>query len=77
LPGWFSLLSRPAAQTNGFPIDFVLRDAKIIADLMGNASFVVDDEAVDGDALIRFYNLRSSRLAWIREIHGIKGRDRY
>jgi len=62
--GLVLFLSRPAAQTNGFPIDLVLRDAKIIANLMGNASFVVDDETVDGGALIRFYNLRRSRLAW-------------
>jgi murein L,D-transpeptidase YcbB/YkuD len=63
--GLLLFLSRPAAQTNNdFPIDFVLRDAKIVADFMGNPAFVVGDEAVDGDALIRFYSLRDSRLAW-------------
>jgi len=63
--GLVLFLSRPAAQTsNDFPIDFVLRDAKIIADFMGNPAFVVGDEAVDGDALFRFYNLRNSRPAW-------------
>lgn len=60
--GLLLLLSRPAAQT--FPIDVVLRDAKTVADLIGNATFIVGDEAVDGDALARFYNLRNSRFAW-------------
>jgi hypothetical protein len=62
--GLVLFLSRTAAQTNRLPIDLFLRDAKIIANLMGSASFVVDDEAVDGGALVRFYNLRRSRLAW-------------
>jgi murein L,D-transpeptidase YcbB/YkuD len=59
------LLARPAAQTN-IPraIESMLRDAAIVADLVGNPTFAIVHEKVEGDALIRFYRLRGSRLAW-------------
>jgi murein L,D-transpeptidase YcbB/YkuD len=63
--GFVLLLSRPLAQTNtGILVESILRNGKVVADLAGNPAFVVGEETVDGDALIRFYQLRDSRLVW-------------
>jgi murein L,D-transpeptidase YcbB/YkuD len=59
---------RSAAQTNGpKTIESLVRNAIVVADLVGNPTFVIGDESVDGDALFRFYDLRASRLAWSGE----------
>jgi L,D-transpeptidase YcbB len=63
--GFVLLLSRPAAQTNnGIVLESILRNGKVVADLAGSPTFVIGEETVDGDALIRFYKLRDSNLAW-------------
>ena len=66
--GLVFLLARPAAQTNSpKTIESLLRSAATVADHIGNPTFVIGEENVDGDALIHFYRLRGSRLAWSGE----------
>jgi murein L,D-transpeptidase YcbB/YkuD len=63
--GFALLLSRPAAQTSGSgPVETVLRNAQTVADQAANPTFVIADQDVDGDSLIRFYAMRGQRLAW-------------